>query len=65
MKGEGGIVVEHKVERTDGRGILAGDYLNQNRYGMASAVAVVMVLILAGISIVRVRKMLKREQAYD
>ena len=31
MKGEGGIVVEHKVERTDGRGILAGDYLNQNR----------------------------------
>lgn len=41
------------------------DYLNQNRYGMASAVAVVMVLILAGISIVRVRKMLKREQAYD
>ena len=23
--------MEHKVERTDGRGILAGDYLNQNR----------------------------------
>ena len=25
------MVVDKKVERTDGRGILAGDYLNQNR----------------------------------
>lgn len=41
------------------------DYLNQNRYGMASAVAVIMVLLLAGISLLRVRRMLKKEASYD
>lgn len=40
------------------------DYLNQNRYGMASAVAVIMVLLLAGISLLRVRRMLKKEASY-
>ena len=41
------------------------DYLNNNRYGMASTIAVLMVALLAGISFARVRKMLKKENAYD
>ena len=41
------------------------DYLNNNQYGMASAIAVIMVLLLAGISLARVKKMLKKENAYD
>lgn len=41
------------------------DYLTQNRYGMASAIAVIMVILLAGISMARVRKMLKKEASYD
>ena len=41
------------------------EYLNRNQYGMASTIAVVMVLLLAGISLARVRKMLKRENSYD
>ena len=41
------------------------DYLNNNQYGMASTIAVLMVLLLAGISFARVRKMLKKENAYD
>lgn len=41
------------------------DYLNNNQYGMASTIAVIMVVLLAGISFARVRKMLKKENAYD
>lgn len=41
------------------------DYLRGNRYGMASAVAVIMVLVLGGLSLMRVRKMLKKEMNYD
>ena len=41
------------------------DYLNNNQYGMASTIAVIMVILLAGISLARVRKMLKKENAYD
>ena len=41
------------------------EYLNKNQYGMASTIAVIMVLLLAGISFARVRKMLKKENAYD
>lgn len=41
------------------------EYLNKNQYGMASTIAVIMVVLLAGISIARVRKMLKRENSYD
>lgn len=41
------------------------DYLNNNQYGMASTIAVLMVVLLAGISFARVRKMLKKENAYD
>lgn len=41
------------------------DYLNNNQYGMASTIAVLMVALLAGISFARVRKMLKKENAYD
>ena len=41
------------------------DYLNNNQYGMASTIAVLMVILLAGISFARVRKMLKKENAYD
>ena len=41
------------------------DYLNNNRYGMASTIAVIMVILLAGISLARVRKMLKKESSHD
>ena len=41
------------------------EYLNKNQYGMASTIAVIMVVLLAGISLARVRKMLKKENAYD
>ena len=41
------------------------DYLQADRLGMASTIAVIMVVLLAGISLARVRKMLKKENSYD
>ena len=41
------------------------EYLNKNQYGMASTIAVIMVILLAGISLARVRKMLRKESSYD
>ena len=41
------------------------EYLNKNQYGMASTIAVIMVVLLAGISFARVKKMLKKENSYD